>query len=563
MNSSVHTAHPFAAHSRTPVLVVGGGPVGLATAIELSLHGTKCVVVEPRTEVSWLRPRAKTTSTRTMEHFRRWGIADTVRRRAPLSQSWSHEIVFCTTLLGREVTRFEHCLGLDLIDDDLVAEGGQQAPQPLIELIMRDKVQALPQAEMMLGCKVVAVTQDDGGVLATVQDDRGSTTTIRSEYLVGCDGARSLVGEAIGAKLEGSADERPNFNIVFRAASLASRMCFGNAVHYWVLNPEQPGLVGRLDLDDQWWCVLMGVSAELGAADPAGLVHRLIGDANEQVGIEVLATDPWRARMQVSDTYRSGRIFLAGDAAHQNPPWGGHGFNTGIGDAVNLGWKLSAVLNGWSPDALLDSYEIERRPVAIETIGVATKNMATLGPELADPRLLGNDVEFASARPALAATIQRAKRAEFHSLDLVLGTSYARSPIVVADDRGTDFGDGTSSVGEYRPQAAAGHRLPHKWLPNHRSLYDLLGPEYSLVGQVHSPLGRRLITAAASLGVPVAVVELDRQLAEQLFEAPLVLVRPDQHVAWRGAASVDAERLLLTATGHVQGPAVVDFFGTR
>ena len=422
----------------TPVLVVGGGPVGLATAIELSLHGTSCIVVEPRAEVSWLRPRAKTTTTRTMEHFRRWGIADTVRTRAPLPLAWSDEVVFCTTLLGREVTRFDHCLGLDLIDNDLVAEAGQQAPQPLIESIMRERVGDLAEAQLLVGYRLVALTQDDDGVTATVEDESGRVTTIRSEYLVGCDGSRSVVRESIGAVFEGSADERPNFNIVFRAEELAGRMHLGNAVHYWVLNPAQPALVGRLDLVDQWWCIVMGVSAEQGAIDPARLVRNVIGDGADEMSIEVLATDPWRARMLVANSFRIGRVFLAGDAAHQNPPWGGHGFNTGIGDAVNIGWKLSAVLSGWSPETLLDSYEIERRPVAVDTIAVATKNMSTLGPELADPRLVGTDDEFAAVQPVVAAATQRAKGAEFHSLDLVLGTSYADSPIVVEEGKATD-----------------------------------------------------------------------------------------------------------------------------
>jgi 2-polyprenyl-6-methoxyphenol hydroxylase-like FAD-dependent oxidoreductase len=533
------------------VLVVGGGPVGLATAIELAFHGTDCVVVEPRDDVSWLRPRAKTTSTRTMEHFRRWGIAETVRRRAPLPQAWSHSVVFCTTLLGREVTRFDHCLGLDLFDDDLVAEGGQQAPQPLIELIMREKVQTLPNVDLLIGCKVVGVTQDDNSATATLEDEHGGTTTITADYLVGCDGSRSLVRDAIGATFEGSADERPNFNVVFRAASLASRMNFGNAVHYWVLNPEQPGLVGRLDLIDQWWCVIMGVSAEQGAADPAKLVHRLIGDQPERLATEVLATDPWRARMQVANTYRSGRIFLAGDAAHQNPPWGGHGFNTGVGDAVNLGWKLAAVINGWAREPLLRTYEIERRPVAWDTIAVATKNMATLGPELADPRLIGGEDEFAQVRPAVAAATQRAKAAEFHSLDLVLGTSYADSPIVAADDAAVAHDDAVTEAGQYRPSAAPGHRLPHKWLARHRSLYDVLGREYSLVGSVSNQAGCRILTAAARLGIPLASVELDQHMTEEQFGAPLVLVRPDQHVAWRGAEAADPERLLLSVTGRV------------
>lgn len=534
----------------TPVLVVGGGPVGLATAIELSQHGTRCIVIEPRAEVSWLRPRAKTTSTRTMEHFRRWGIAGTVRRLAPIPQSWSDQVVFCTTLLGREVTRFDHCLGLDLVGDELVAEGGQQAPQPLIESIMRDRVRELPDAELLVGYRLVDLRQDDSALVATVADESGTPSTIRSEFLVGCDGSRSVVREAIGARYEGSSDGRPNFNVVFRADSLASRMRFGNAVHYWVLNPAQPGLAGRLNLVDEWWCVIMGVSAEEGAVDPARLVHNLIGDSEEPIAVKVLATDPWRARMQVSDTFRSGRVFLAGDAAHQNPPWGGHGFNTGIGDAVNIGWKLSAVLNGWASEKLLDSYEIERRPVATETIAVATKNMSTLGPELGDPRLVGSDVEFASVQPVVAAATQRAKRAEFHSLDLVLGTSYADSSIVVADREETESGPRENEPGVYVPSAAPGNRLPHKWLAGHRSLYDALGSEYSLVGDVSLPVARQLVEAAARLRVPLATVEMDCDFAEQLFAAPLVLVRPDQHVAWRGSRTADPDAVMRTVSGR-------------
>lgn len=539
----------------TQVIVVGGGPVGLALAMELSLHRVDCVVVEPRRDVSWLRPRAKTTSTRTMEHFRRWGIAETVRRRAPLPQTWSHEVVFCTTLLGREVTRFDRCLGLELIDDELVAEGGQQIPQPLVELIMRERVTTLPQVDLRLGCRVTSVSQDDGGVTATIESDHGERTTLRADYLVGCDGSRSIVRDGIGATFEGSGDERPNFNIVFRSAALAARMSYGNAVHYWVLNPEQPGLVGRLDLTDQWWCVLMGVSAEKGAADPATLIHNLIGDEligndGATVSVEALATDPWRARMQVSDTFRSGRILLAGDAAHQNPPWGGHGFNTGIGDAANLGWKLGAVLDGWAAETLLDSYEFERRPVAVNTIAVATKNMATLGPELADRRLIGGDAQFDAARPAVAAAIRQAKAAEFYSLDLVLGTSYEQSPVVAEDEVTAEDHGAALRPGQYRPSAAPGHRLPHTWLSSGESLYDLLGREFTLVGDVHTPAGDELVKAAAGLGIPLEVVAIDLELAQRLFNAALVLVRPDQHVAWRGARAADGAQLLLSVTGH-------------
>jgi len=296
----------------------------------------------------------------------------------------------------------------------------------------------------------------------------------------------------------------------------------------------------------------MGVSAEEGGVDPARLIHNLIGDGADPVAIEVLATDPWRARMQVADTFRSGRVFLAGDAAHQNPPWGGHGFNTGIGDAANIGWKLSAVLNGWGSETLLDSYEIERRPVARETIAVATRNMSILGPQLADPRLMGSDAEFSCAQPVVAAATQRGKSAEFHSLDLVLGTSYADSPIVIADDdTATDFDVAPPEPGVYVPSAAAGNRLPHKWFSGHHSLFDSLGSDYSLVGELNLAPARQLLEAAASLRIPLAPVQLDCQLAKDLFAAPLVLVRPDQHVAWRGSRVPDPEALMRTVSGRV------------
>ncbi len=539
----------------TPVLVVGGGPVGLATALELAHHGVASLVIEPRREVSWLRPRAKTTSARTMEHFRRWGIADAVREQAPLRQEWSDEAVFCTTVLGREVTRFDQCFGLHLIHDELVAEGGQQAPQPLIELVMRDAVTARPMVELVTGWTITSIEQAQDGVLASMQDGEGSTRTIRASYAVGCDGPRSVVRDSIGATMEGGADGRPNFNIVFRSEELAARIPHGDAVHYWVLNPEQPGVVGRLDLVDRWWCIAMGVDVERGAADPRLLVRNLIGDEQSGVPIEVIATDPWRARMQLANTYGSGRVFLAGDAAHQNPPWGGHGFNTGIGDAVNIGWKLAAVLQSWAPASLLRSYELERKPVGAETIAVASTNMATLAPELGDPRLLGSDDEFAAARPLVAATVQRTKYGEFHSLDLVLGTSYRSSPIVCAEPAGQDQAPADSDA--YQPSAAPGKRLPHRWLDADCSLYDVLGPEHSLVGDLNELGASQIADAAARLGIPLTTVELPRKLAMSAFEAPLVLVRPDQHVAWRGTEPSDAQQLWLRVTGH-EGTAATD-----
>ena len=513
----------------TPVLIAGGGPVGLATAVELAHHGIASVIIERREEVSWLRPRAKTTSARTMEHFRRWGLADELREAAPLPVAWSDEAVFCTSLLGREITRIGGCFGLDLAGSDLVAECGQQVPQPVVEHVLREAVSQSPMAGLVTGMQVVAARESAAGAEVDVTDRLGKQHRIRAQYVIGCEGARSVVRDAIGARYEGTEASRPNFNIVFRASGLGGRVPHGPAIHYWVLNPEQPGLVGRLDLDETWWCIAQGVDVETGEADPERLVHNLVGD---EVPIRVLATDAWLARMLLVDRYSSRRLFLAGDAAHQNPPWGGHGFNTGIGDAVNLGWKMAAVLNGWAPEELLSSYEPERRPVAARTIEEAARNMATLAPELADRRLTGSDDEFAEARPSVAAAIHATKTGEFHSLELTLGYDYGESTIVAAED--PDVETATSGEASYQPTAAPGHRLPHHWVAPGDSLYDRLGTEFTLIGDLSRPVVGRLVDEARSLDVPLSLMDVRGQEWRDRFGADLVLIRPDQHVAWRG-----------------------------
>lgn len=535
----------------TPVLIAGGGPVGLATAVELAHHGIASVIVERREEVSWLRPRAKTTSARSMEHFRRWGLADTLREAAPLPVAWSDEAVFCTSLLAREITRIGGCFGLDLAGSDLVAECGQQVPQPVVEHVLREAVSQSPLAHMVTGMHVVAARESAAGAEVDVTDHLGKQHRIRAQYVIGCEGARSVVRDAIGALYEGIEASRPNFNIVFRSSGLGDRVPHGPAIHYWVLNPDQPGLVGRLDLDETWWCIAQGVDVETGEANSEQLVHNLVGG---EVPVSVLATDAWLARMLLVDRYSSRRLFLAGDAAHQNPPWGGHGFNTGIGDAVNLGWKMAAVLNGWAPEELLSSYEPERRPVAARTIEEAARNMATLAPELADRRLSGSDDEFAEARPNVAAAIHATKTGEFHSLELTLGYDYGESKIVVAEDP-PEVETATSTETGYQPTAVPGHRLPHHWMAPGDSLYDRLGTEFTLIGDLSRPVAGRLVDEARSLDVPLSSVDVRGEEWRVRFGTDLVLVRPDQHVAWRGNHSDDPAEIVRRVVGYAPRPS--------
>ncbi|GAB3830061.1 FAD-dependent monooxygenase [Dactylosporangium cerinum] len=513
---------------RTSVLVVGGGPVGLATAMELDHHGVATVVVEPREHVSYLRPRAKTTSPRTMELFRRWGLAATIRERAPLHIDWSKDIVFCTTVTGREVTRLTGTLGLALAGSDVTAEPGQQVAQPIVEQAMRDALdRPESNATLLLGRRAVAFDERESTVLVTLENEYGVMSTVEADYVVGADGPRSAVRTAMGAVYEGSSLPRPNISITFESAELGDLIPHGNAVQYWVLNPAAPGIVGRLDLNGTWWAIATYRPDEQdeddAEVDAAGLVHKLLG---RELPIKVIATDPWRARTLIADRFRNGRLFIAGDAAHMNPPWGGHGYNTGVGDAINLGWKLAAVVNGWAPPELLDSYEAERRPIAQRFVAAAAENGRTGPAMLAVAGLMGDGFDAVEAE--VAAGIQEAKRIEFHSDGLVFGLGYSEYAEVQ-----------TTNGSDYVPVAAAGNRLPHTWLPIGQSLFDRLGPEFTLIGPSwHAAAFAR---HAERHGIPLAVLDDPSLGLDAFFSDRLVLVRPDQHIAWIGGPVPDAE----------------------
>ncbi|ODU05700.1 MAG: hypothetical protein ABS81_06805 [Pseudonocardia sp. SCN 72-86] len=514
----------------TPVLVVGGGPVGLTTALELAHHGVASTVVEPRAVVDHRRPRAKTTSARSMELFRRIGVADEIRRRAALPVDWSDEIRFCTTACGTEITRVTGALGLDLLGSPLTSEAAQQVTQPVVEEALRAAIEQEPLVTTFFGRRACAVALDGERPSVTIVDDHGVTDVVECEYLVGADGSRSVVRDALGARYVGAPGGRPNVNITFRSHRLVALLSDSPAVHHWVLDPAAPGVVGPLDLTGTWWAISTGTQSIADDAEAVALVRRLVG---EDVDVEVLATDPWQARLLLSDSYGRHRTYLVGDAAHQNPPWGGHGFNTGVGDAVNLAWKIAAVAQGWAPVELLDSYEAERRPVAEQTIALAATNMRALPTELGDVAIMSPGPDGAAARDAAAEVVARTKRAEFHSLGLVLGYGY-----------GPDAADQAPGTDVYLPRARPGNRLPHSRSADGRSLFDLLGREFTVLGA--GPTAQPLLDAAAHLGVPVVHADPQDHGFAAVCGGDVVLVRPDQHIAWVGQPS-DPRAVVMSA----------------
>ena len=521
----------------TPVLIAGAGPVGLTLAIDLAWRGIQSILVEPLTEVH-PHPRAISIGLRTMEHFRRLGL-DQKTIDAGVPRSRALDVVYATRMLRREIFRFQipsinalaECAAVLAVDGAEIGASPYyktwtaQAP---LERMLRTEITRLPQIQTRYGWRLVAFEEDEDRVTAQLRDTgAGKTERVHAQYLVGCDSANSTVRELLGIGLGGRGTLGTAAGLYFRAPALASRLGDRPGVMYWILAPGCGGVIYTIDGGDEWVFNRYFALGEASTIDhPIDLIRQAIG---EDLEIELLSAQTWLPRQLVAERYGSRRCFLAGDACHLFVPTGGFGMNTGIGDAVDLAWKLAARISGWGGDHLLAGYEIERRPVGLFNTREAADNYDKSGEIFAVPAAIDAEGSSGDAARASVAALLPPKIKHFAPIGVHLGYHYEDSPLILREDGHSPSSDPV----HYKPTARPGHRAPHAWIRPGKSTLDLFGRGFTLM-RFGAGDGEALIGAAKTSGVPLTVVDITDQDIAGLYERRLVLVRPDGHVAWRG-----------------------------
>ena len=520
--------------TRFPVLIAGAGPVGLALAIELGWRGIRCLMVE-QTDGSVEFPTTNLANTRTVEHLRRWGIADRMRFESGYPTDYPRNYLFVTRMDGFEIARFDHpANGAPNARSPFSPEGRLWISKPYFDPVLHKHVATLPEVEVRYLTAFESFTQDGQKIIAKVADVKtGKVESVEADYLVGCDGGRSNIRRALGIQYQGVFSQGQNVAVLFRSP-LLGKITHGPAVQYQIINAQINGAIAAVDGKELWRLNIRNVQQEqLDSLDAPGKLRAALGPS---IPFELLAVRPWTGHCVVAKRYQDGRVFLAGDAAHLNWPAGGFGMNTGVGDAVDIGWKLAAVLQSWGGAHLLDSYTTERKPIAMINVNEAAEMRASFDQQTPFSAKLGEDTDEGKklrekARAAIFRT--RAKEFQYDSAGIELGYRYEDSPICVPDGTPAPALD----HGLYVPSTWPGSRAPHVWLKDGRSTLDLFGKGFTLLVLSSKITDTAAFTLAAQkVGLPLEIVSLDVPEVRETYERPLVLVRPDGHVAWRGEA---------------------------
>lgn len=505
---------------RTSVAVVGGGPVGLGLAVTLGQAGIPCVLLDRSREVSAI-PKGQNLTARSLEHFYFWDCADELRAASLLPAGYPiGGITAYETLAGQY---WYAPAGREAVGG-FYFQRHERLPQYLTETVLRTRLGALSSPVPLFGWSVTEISQDDGGVRVTALTDSGETRrVIEAAYVVGCDGAHSTIREQTGiASSEADFDQRMVL-AVFRSSDLQAGLeRFPARTTYRVLHPELKGywwFFGRVDPADTWFFhAPVAKDATTGSLDAHALIERAAGFP---IACDFQYLGFWDLRVDIADTYRHGRVLIAGDAAHSHPPYGAYGLNTGLEDAVNLGWKLAAVLQGWGGSRLLDSYTQERRPIFVETGQAITDGIASDRAFLARYSPHRDQKEFERAWSGLTAGDTAPPSYEPH---------YEGSSIVCGPP-----GSACSVRGQHSFEARAGHHLAPGLLSSGRNIFEELGSSYTLVAfTADRPPVMAFQDAARSLRIPLRVVLDTLDGARPGYGSRYILVRPDQYVAWTG-----------------------------
>jgi 2-polyprenyl-6-methoxyphenol hydroxylase-like FAD-dependent oxidoreductase len=528
-----------AVNATCQVLVVGAGPVGLVAGIDLAQRGIDVIVVDRRVSFDPLTVRCNHISSRSMEVFRRLGIADRVRAGG-FDDQFPHDVSIRTTLTGSEMGRIPipGRAGRRRGDPGIdtwwpTAEPPHRMNQIFLEPILQAVAEATPGLRLQFDRDATGITQDGDGVTATVKTSTGATGTIRAAYVIGCDGGASTIRKAIGAKLEGDAVIQRVQSSFIRAPGLTARMqaapCWGTLC----INPHRPGTVYAIDNSDRFLVHnYLRPDEAFDTLDRDACLRVILG-VDEAFTYDIIRIEDWIGRRLLADRIARGRVFLAGDAAHIWVPMAGYGMNAGIADATGLTWMLDAVLKGWAAPAMLDAYSAERLPIteqvsrhAMATAETMIRNRAAVPAEIEDQTPEGD-----AARAWFGRQTAELNTPQYACAGLNFGYFYDTSPII-AYDGATPPAYG---MGDYTPSAVPGGRMAHLALPDGATLYDSAGPFYTLV-RTDPAAGATMIAAASARGLPLAVVDI---APTAVHDHALYLMRPDQHVAWRGRSAPD------------------------
>ena len=544
----------------TRVLVVGGGPVGTTLAMDLAWRGIDVVVAEQRHRGEPPSVKCNHVAARTMEIFRRLGVAQRVRD-AGLPHDHANDVAFRTTTTGIEFARIPIPCRRDRYTVKDGPDGWWPTPEPphrinqiYLEPVLVEFAAAMPGLRYLNRIKVLGFTQTEDAVTAEAQDlDNGETLLITADYLIGCDGPSSEIRRQIGARLTGDPMISRTQSTYIRAPSLTKMM---QAVPAWStqsLNPRRSANMFAVDGRETWLIhnYLRPDETDFAAVDRDRCIRLILG-VGPDFEYQILSQEDWIGRRMLADRFRDRRVFVCGDAAHIWVPFAGYGMNAGIADAMDLSWMLAGVLHGWAAPEILEAFEAERRPIteqvshyAMNTALALTRARAEVPANIEDPGPEGDAV-----RERIGRAMYQLNMPQFCCGGLNFGYFYDRSPIIAYDGEMAP----PYTMYDFTPSTVPGCRVPHVWLRDGRSLYDAMGAGFTLLRFDRSVSVDALVAAATVRRAPIAVLDVDSDEAASLYRDKLVLSRPDQHVAWRGNA-VPADALTLIdrvrgAVGH-------------